>query len=264
MTKQQQRKPRLTTLDTDTLHVDAHAQRSYDPKHAKRIADAWIPGKLGILKGSRRGDGLVYVTDGQHRLGAIRLRQDAGLPAPDEVSILVYENLSVAEEAEQFVADNFENRRPNPIDVFRLQVVARDKEAVAIQGVLDNHGLVMQYGGGNNQIASVGSLRWLYREGGAELVDIVLGLVEDIWPQDHTRNDGSIIKGMGWLLVKGQRRGMDVDSLVDKLAKSGKPGNLLGNARSYRVATKRPLWAEVAHVMLEVYNARRTTGRISL
>jgi hypothetical protein len=254
-----QKTPKLMRLRVGDLNTDGYAQRSYDPKWAEKLANKWNPGKEGVYRVSRRGPNQDYVFDGQHRQGARLLldQEDAQVPC------LVYEGMTRQEEAEQFLAYNVETRKPNNIDTFRLQVVAEEADALAIQDVLDKHGLRVEGGAGPNSVAAVTSLRWLYSVGGTELLDEVLTTVNNIWPNDRNGRAGEILKGLGYFLVKVTGH-PDMTALEKNLTMSGSPAGLLGKASQYRQATGRPMWEEVAHRILDVYNARRSSRRLAL
>jgi hypothetical protein len=254
-----QKTPKLQRLRVGDLLTDGYAQRSYDPKWAEKLATNWNPGKEGIYRVSRRGPGKDYVFDGQHRAGARLLRKEADAQVP----ALVYEGMTRQEEAEQFLAFNVETRKPNNIDTFRLQVVAEQEDALAIQDVLDKHGLRVEGGAGPNSVAAVTSLRWLYTVGGTELLDDVLTLVHNVWPSERDGRAGEILKGLGYFLVKVTGH-PDMDALQKNLTMSGSPAGLLGKASQYRQATGRPMWEEVAHRVLDIYNARRSSRRLAL
>lgn len=254
-------KPTLYMLPVETLHVDEYAQRSFEPNHAKKLSVEWDNSEEGVYKVSRRPGGNDYVFDGQHRRAARLLRDEGKTLVP----ALVYEGLTIAEEARLFVAYNAKTRRPNPIDVFRLSVVAHDPTAVAIQNVLDKHGLVVSFGGGPNSISAVASLRWLYREGGDKLVDQTLSLLEATWgPKNRDARDGSLLKAVGYVITRATGAPLDFTSMADKLDKNGKPGSVIGTARTYRQATGRSLWLETAHTLVAIYNRGRSSRRIGL
>lgn len=254
------KRPKLHMLPASTFKVDGYAQRTYDDKWAKHLADNWNTDGEGVYRISRRGPNADYVFDGQHRLGARKHRGTL----KELVPALVYEGLTIPEEAALFRYYNIKTRKPNPIDDFRLAVVEGDTEATEIQKILDEHGLKMQYGAGAHQVSAVGSLRWLYREGGTDLLDDTLTLGEEAWPGQFRARDGSMLKGLGYVLLKTRRQRLDLDSLVAKLAASGNAGNVLGKARSYREATGRTLWLEVAHVITTIYNSKRSVYKVTL
>lgn len=260
------RKPRLMWLTVGDLVVDEHVQREYKDHDAQRIADAWDEEKLGTFKVSRRvnGSGVVigdYVMDGQHRRGAmLKLRkQGEGVPC------LVYSGLTLAEEAKIFLADNSENRKPTPIDIYKLSLVAEDPTAHAVQSVLEAHGLHVESGTGRDTVGAVGSLYWLYEKGGAALLDQTLQVLEDTYGRDSRgARDGQLLKGMGKVLAESTGARIDRKSLAEKLAKEGKPVQLIGTAKTHRMATGYALWVQIAHVIAMVYNRKRTSGRIEL
>ena len=201
----------------------------------------------------------MYVIDGQHRRGAL-LHRDLGdqlVPAP------VFEGLSLRDEAGMFVADNNENRKPNALDVHRLLVVAGEGGGRGIQRVLDEHGLHLAFGGYHRAISAIGSLRWLYRAGGEDLLDTTLRVIDNAWgTESRDARDGALLKAIGHVISEVPR--LDVTALADKLGKNGKPGNLIGDARTYRSVTKRSLWLETAHAVVAVYNKNRTSARVAL
>lgn len=253
------RPARLENVKIKDLNVDAYTQRSYSDQFARHLASNWTDAKAGVFKVSLRRDGSMYVIDGQHRRGAL-LHRDQG---DSEVPALVYEGLTLRDEAEMFIADNNENRKPNALDVHRLLVVAGEEEATVIQRVLDDHGLSLSFGGNARSISAIGSLRWLYRVGGENLLDATLRVIENAWgSESRDSRDGALLKAVGHVIHEIPR--LDITVLADKLAKNGKPGALLGDARTYRSVTKRSLWLESAHAVVAVYNKNRTSGRVAL
>jgi hypothetical protein len=254
--------PELEVLDLDALKVDAYAQRGYDNKWAKELHDNWDDDKVGVFRVSRRTDGGLYLMDGQHRTGALRMFSEL---TEDERQVLglVYEGLTIQQEAELYLAFNSKTRKANPVDTFRLERVAEEPEAVNIQLVLDKHGLIVQMGTGAHQVAAVAALRWVYRLGGVDLLDRTFTVIEKSWGvQDRWARDGNILRAIGWVLHKIPY--LDQGSLEDKLGKSGRPGQLLGQARTYRMATKRSLWLETAHQVVAIYNHSRRSRSVSL
>lgn len=260
------RKPRLQWVTVGDLQVDSYAQREYKDHQAQKIADAWDPEKLGTFKVSRRTNGEGepvgdYIVDGQHRRGAmLKLDLDS-----EQVPCLVYSGLTIEEEARMFLADNAENRHPTPLDIFRVSLVAKDPTALAIHEVIKDHGLVAEAGGGQKSISAIGSLRWIYEKGGAGLVDQTLTLVENAWgASTRSARDGQLLKGVGKVLADSTGAKLDRNALAERLAREGKPVQLIGTARTHRMATGYAQWVQIAHVIVACYNKQRTTGRIEL
>jgi hypothetical protein len=253
--------PEPEILRVGDLQVDGYVQRTYNANHAENLAKDWDPEQIGIFKVSRRESGAVYVLDGQHRRGAmLKLGMD-----DDKIFALVYLGLTKAEEAQIFLRDNVNNRKPTVVDIFRLQVAAEVPEAVEINDVLREHGLHVALAGDAHSISAVGALRWLYDMGGVKAIDRTLSMIADAWgPEVRSAREGNLLKGMGYVLLNVSGGKLDVSSLAHKLGAAGKPAQILGAARAHKVATGQALWREVAGVIVATYNKGRTTGRVSI
>ena len=252
--------PKLEWLPLSSLQVDPYVQREYRPNKAARIAKTWDDEKLGVFKVSRRGGG-DHIVDGQHRRGALFIleRNDQVIPA------LVYEGLTFEDEAKIFLADNSDNTTVHPIDIYRLSLVAKEPVAVAIQGVLEEHGLEVRPDQASNGVAAVQALRWLHERGGVDLLDKTLTLIEATWGQgNRSAREGSILKGLGKVLIDTTGARLDIVGLAEKLGRNGAPASLVGTANGYRGATGMSLWLQVAHVVVSIYNKGKISQRVDL
>lgn len=249
--------PSLELVRPVDLKVESQAQRGYDPNWAKALADNWDDEKVGVFKVTRR-NGELYVQDGQHRRGALILLERGD----EEVFALIYDDRTVQDDAKAYVADNYENRKPNPVDTFRLQVTAGDPQAVEIDKILRDRGLHVALGPGRT-VSAVAALRWVHNRGGGVLLDATLAVIESAWGAERTGRDGNLLKGTAYVLDR-KARALHHESLVDKLAKSGSPAQLLGNARAHKMATGRALYLEVADAILAIYNRGRSVNRLTL
>jgi hypothetical protein len=252
--------PQPEILPISDLSVDSYVQRTYNSGHAEDLANKWDPQKIGIFKVSRRESGGLWVLDGQHRMAALRKRGEEDA----KVFALVYEGLTKPEEAKIFLRDNVENRKPNTVDIFRIEVAAEVPQAVEINEVLRAHGLHVSMAGDRHAISAVGALRWLYKLKGTAAIDRTLSLIADAWgPDVRSARDGDLLKGVGHVLINSTGK-LDVSALAHKLGSAGKPSQLMGTARTYKNATGQALWREVAGVIVTQYNKGRTTNRIAV
>lgn len=101
----------IQLIPVEKLFVDATYQR--DEKSIDNIKgdgdfkeDALGVLEVGLRKKGVKGGGKHWVTDGQHRLKAVKWRLDKGLAAPDELRCLVKLNTTQKEEAEMFCNKN--------------------------------------------------------------------------------------------------------------------------------------------------------------
>lgn len=92
-------------LPLSSLLIDPRVQRAWNQSWSATIARDFDPGKLGVIHVSLRKDGNHYIIDGQHRAKAAELWLGADCNG-QKVECRVYEGLSLAEEAELFVALN--------------------------------------------------------------------------------------------------------------------------------------------------------------
>ncbi len=253
-------KPRVEMVRIDNLRFDPQVQRSLDHHWVDRLAREWDDEKAGIIKVSRREDG-DYVTDGQHRIAALRQRGkgETLLPA------LVQQHLDRRREAKDFVATNAEGRRPHPVDVYRVQLVAGDPKTVAIEAVLAERGLkVMLDTKLPNAITAVAALRWIYDQGGERLLADVLDICTSAWGnQEPARFQTSILKGLAIVL---NRKGREVnrEELATKLSRDVTPGRLVGKSRALASAWAKSLPNSSAEVIVGIYNRGKHSRRISL
>lgn len=250
--------PVLEWLTPNQLEVEGLAQRSYDDAWAEKLAKNWDDDKLGVLEVSKRGE-RYFVTDGQHRRAALIKRSLGAIPVPCNV----YLHEDVSDQAKRYVADNVEKRRPNPVDSFRIKVTAKDPQAVAIQSVLDDYGLVAKLGTGSNYVACIAALNWVYDRGQSDLVSRTLGLLIETFGDEKSRFDGELVKATGLLLSKLGNE-LDIPSFVHKVTHEGTAARIMGTARAHKMATGKALYLQTAEVLLSIYNKGRTTKRLSL
>jgi hypothetical protein len=199
------------------------------------------------------------VIDGQHRRAALIIKGLGEEPIPCNVWV----EETVQGDAKRFISKNAKNRRPNPIDTFRVNVVAGDKESVAIQEILDRFGLRLTWGAGMNEVSAIAAIQWVYRRGGTSLLVRTFTLVEATWGRERSARDGNILKAIALLLDKVGNQ-LDLASFADKVSKDSMPGKVLGTARTHRMATGKALYLQCADVLLTIYNRARTTRRVSI
>jgi len=250
--------PVLEWIAPNDMEVEPVAQRSFDDAWAQKLADNWVDAKLGVLEVSKRGD-RYFVTDGMHRRAALVKRGLGDIP----VACNVFFHQTVADQAQRYVADNVEKRRPNPVDSFRIKVTAQDPQSVIIQGVFDEFGLVPRLGTTGNYIACISAVEWVYEKGGAALLRATLQLIRDTFGNDRASRDGNLVRGVGLILSK---LGSELDkvSFAHKVAHDSTAARVMGTARAHKMATGKALYIQAAEVLLAIYNKGRTTKRLSI
>jgi hypothetical protein len=251
-------RPKVELLRPTDVRVDAVVQRSLDKNWIDRLVKNWDDEKFGTVEISRRDDG-DYVTDGQHRLAAlIELgRGDEKFP------MLVVPSAGREDEAKRFVARNAENRRPNPVDIYRVQYVAGDVDVIEIDKVLTKYGLHVELGQGPHFISAVAALRFIHRQGGTDLLDRVISIIDSAYHGESGAYNGALMKGLSLILTK---RGdeVDVTELADKLSRNITPARLLGKSRVVAETWRKSLPNAAADVILGIYNTSKRSRRVEL
>lgn len=254
-------RPKLEALRVADLRMDPSVQRSrIDEAWVKHLVANWDDDKAQEIKVSRRADG-DYVLDGAHRVTALRRlgRDDYKI-----VSIVrVYDSL--AHEATAFVAKNAEVRRPHPIDIYRVQLVAEDPTVVAVDKVLTDHGLHVGWGSAQGDtVSAVSALRWIHRLGGERLLGDVFDVTAGAWGNDDGyRHADGIIKGVAIVLDRVGDQ-LDRNSLAHKLGATTNPTTLLGDGRVLANAWSKALPYAVAEKIVSIYNKGKSSRKVTL
>lgn len=126
--------PVLQFCTPKQLQVDPAYQRDLDDSSRAligRIARSWDWGLFQPLVVARRGDGRMFVVDGQHRLEAAKLRGDISqLPA------VIFHPADAADEAAVFVELNQSRRPLTAYALYKAALAAGDQHAIALDGIM--------------------------------------------------------------------------------------------------------------------------------
>lgn len=194
------RMPVLQFLRPAELQIDPTYQRSIESsdsqKLIKRIAQHWNWDLCQPLVVSRRGDGGLYVIDGQHRLEAARLRGDI-----DQLPGVVGDYGTAADEAASFVHLNQQRRPLGALDLFKAALASDDPEAHAIMAALEAAGLSLAPHGNPHfwkagQVAIIGGIQRSWRRQGAEVTAEGLQVLSTAFAGEVLRYAGTIWPGI--------------------------------------------------------------------
>ena len=176
----------LQEIPLADLRIDPHYQRPLNEKKSRQIAQRFEPASASALAVSRREDGSLWVMDGQHRLAAMR---SLGHPL---ALCLVYQGLTLQQEATIFVECNTVRAAPRAISVFMARLAAGDRVALDIYRVLERLGLDLPERVERNQnhnkrridtIYSVSALDRIYALDGAAELELILTMLRRMWPE---------------------------------------------------------------------------------
>jgi hypothetical protein len=242
------------------LEIEPRAQRPYSEKRAQRYANEFDPDYVGVLQISEREDGRLYIIDGQHRVGAMRI-----LGWDDQrAECKVHRGLTLADEARLFNHYN-DFARPTRFDNFMVRITARDPDAVAIDEIVRGIGLCWQMGGEmatkEGRISCVASLEGVYRglnysaktRQPIVLRDVLL-LAKGAWGLQRDAFRGEIVQGLGAFLLRYGAK-VDKEHLRKRLASAdGGALGLIGKARTVRSLEGGAVASGFAKVLVLLYN----------
>jgi hypothetical protein len=224
------------------------AQREYSPNQAQEYANHFDLEGFGYPVLSRR-DGVWYIIDGQHRIGALRLMGWDD----QQIECEAYEGLTEAEEAEMFLKRNH-RRAVRAFDRFKVAVAAGREEPCDINRIVQALGLKVSEDVEDGCIGAVVTLSRIYGNYGARTLTKALRLARDSYAKEREAFRGEILMGIG--LVCGKYDGqVDDDRFVAKLSVvPGGPLGLLGKAKAKHKMYGEPLADCVAAVIVEFVN----------
>ena len=176
---------RQRVLAACLLGRPAEYARPLRPHWVTRLVREWNKRKVGVLLVSQRPDGSFRALTGNHRV-ASRLQDGE----PDYAfDCLVYENLSLQEEAAIYLAQDDERLRHSVADDFPAMLVNDDPIAKGVQRCLDAVGLeVAPYGEAGhkkNRVRCVSALLNAYETNGEDDLTRALGLLRDEWGEEE-------------------------------------------------------------------------------
>lgn len=227
---------RFQVVEIRHMIVDAY-QRPLS-SFVERIEHNYQPALIGTLCLSERTKTKFALIDGQTRAEGMKRVGEKEAPC------IVYENLTLQQEAELFARFQTERRGMTSAARFKAEVIARHEHAVAINEVLEARGFVADPNLKDpNAIRAVAALEFVYfgtsgrraqRDGrqhsgvsntDPELLGDTLDVIKEAWPNlPDTAKSATMIKGVGWFLARGpdnksRTSELDIDRLISRLGK---------------------------------------------
>jgi hypothetical protein len=192
--------PVLQYCSPDQLQIDESYQRSLDAGGSqaliRRIAVHWDWGLCQPLFVARRGDGVLYVVDGQHRLAAAKLRGDIW-----QLPCVVASFEDGASEAAAFVALNQQRRPLSKLQLFKAAVASGDPEALTIVRACEDAGLRISSSSNLDasppgSLSNIGGLQNCLRVHGEAVLSAALDVLAQSYKDQALRLAGTIFPGI--------------------------------------------------------------------
>lgn len=198
------------------LQVDPTVQRGFNRAKAEKIRDHWDEDAVGVLTISRRGDGSMWVMEGQHRLWGGRESQGKDYRFNCEVHV----GLSLQEEAAMFIKLNTLRSLPTPFDRFRISLEAGYEEEVAIAETLAELDLKIGPSARSTTVGALTAIKRIYADNGTIGLYNTLAIAINAWGRKTDTWDADILQAIAQLLLK--KPDLDAERLGKKLQKKGR------------------------------------------
>jgi hypothetical protein len=206
---------KIRELTADELYVDHDVQRDLPVSSKEAIARKWDREKTGVLYGSLRSDGLVYLIDGQTRRAA------AAEVDPDfTLTVMVHESLSKEQEARLFLAYNEDRKTIRAHDKFRIKAEAGMSPHKETLIALSDLGIHIGGSASANVIASAATLEWLAKfNNGISVIQRTVSVIKASFPHEEDRWRQSLLVAVGLMYRKSDETGVPIrfDRLVETL-----------------------------------------------
>lgn len=243
-------------IRADHIRIDPESQRALRPTWVRWLAENWNPSKQGIIHVSRRRDAF-YAIDGQHRVFAVRLRNE-----PEYLfECKVYEDLDKPEEANIFDGLNT-TKQVRLFDKFRVSLLY-DPDAQAIEGMVASVGLKLSDQGEDGNVNAVKALQDVYygrlfraKDATPWALAKTLRTLTDAWGTNRDAVSGVMIQAVGAIHLRYGDE-LDAADFARKLARTNGPIWFVNQGKIRRELTHATVWKAVAEVMVDVYNKGR-------
>jgi len=175
-------------IDKRLLNVDhSYQRRRIRTKIVGKIVNKLAWTKFQVISAMQREDGTLWVTEGQHRLKAILLRDDI-----QKVPCMVFQSKGVEEESDAFKDINVNRSNPNPYERYNADLAQQDSVARLANTALEWMGAVLVTPGtitnpyGKRSFSAIGKLQELAKQSQND-VTILKGVCEQV--KDITTDD---------------------------------------------------------------------------
>ena len=181
---------KIKMLKVTDLLIDPSYQRQLDEKRVQRVAKAFSSGASKALSVSQRGDGSLYVYDGQHTLAVC-------VALGMELCPAVVVRGSQEQEARWFLLMNGAGvSKATARESHKAALTADDEIAKQVQDLLDEHGVLLAKGGAKaGTTSAIGSLKIWCKSDKARL-QRAMGVIDRLWCCDDHAWSQIILRGM--------------------------------------------------------------------
>ena len=240
------------------------AQRPFDLAWATLIAENFDKDMFEdvvITKPDRNG--VSHIIEGQHRVAAVEIKWGRDELVPCRIVAAS----DPARAAEIWIQINNGKKKARPVDHFHVMVTAKNDEAVQIERILKECGLIVGPKA-RGHVSCVAALQAVYRmkvskdQVVGEVLDYTLAAMVAIWgPTNNQAYGATLVKSFG-LFAKSYWADIDWQRLTDTIKRRFfNPDELIAAGRHNR---ERTLMRGVCRELVMTYNYKKTGARLKL
>ena len=241
----------------EKLNYDPLYQREVSQSVIARILREWNYDLINEPKVSKRADGTYWVFNGQHTIAAWIKHEGANAP----ILCKVFRGLTWEEEKDLFVAQNGISTDPTTAEKLRAEYNDPNSKA-DVRGMVEccaRVGVKVAFEKSKKSAYAcnaVAALYGAYRSLPREKFERMMGVICKAWAGEQASLQAGFIKGMKYIYQRFDLRDSEMVKSLSKYAPEFyvRESKELGGALETRFA----------HVMLKVYNNKRTTKRIAV
>jgi hypothetical protein len=237
--------PELELIRPSQVTYDPRVQRPEETNKLVDITDNFEPAAINVVSMSRRKNGILVCLDGQHRMKAAVANE-----YDEEVYAAVFAGLTMQQEAKLFRLLN-NTTKVGAMALFNVAVTEKQPMALAIQDILDKHGLVMS----NGDFSAISTARRIVEAHGVVALDWSLQVIITTWGKGKQTLDGRLLEALAMLYTRSHEI-IDTESLTEKMTQvpQGLHG-LLGKARTVRELKRGRIQVCLVEVLIGLYNS---------
>lgn len=221
----------LEWVKVEAIMIDPSYQRELTHPAVETIKREFDPLIFGVVQISRRANGSLWATDGQHRLAALR---ELGY-GERRVPAIVHEELSVEEEAEQFYKPQTTRRVLFPAERLRAQLKAKDPHALDLVRTVERAGFRLNMERGSTKdplsIDAVGSVERIRRHFAGDILEQTLQTSYEAWQEEGLKIEGTVLRGLAVFLARYSSHPRYDPARLIEILRGGAPNRLDASGR---------------------------------
>jgi len=237
--------------------VWVNAQRPYDEKWAKQIADNFDPDKFDpIVVTQPNGQGIYHIVEGQHRRHALEMfaaKTNNGIGENELAPCRVIDEVDPARAAEIWLGINSGRKATKPVTNFLVAVTAKRDDEVAIKKIVTKVGYKISTTRAPGSISAVSALKMIYSVHSPRTLEYTLQALRNLWGEDPTAVSSALLRGFAIFLHEFSGD-IDIKRLHQQVGKRFTPFKLRDAALARRTSTLESIAEAISELLIREYN----------